>query len=167
MDWDRLSTLMIRFMIRQFLAHPGEFLTFRKLSFLIPGSDSDVLHAIAEQRSDLFAITKDDRSLKLFPDAVQRIIRYGVERAVVEIGPSHSNTSSKQRRGRCGHFSEEDILEDLLRCSIPPEALTRNCCWTEICRVRGLNQNLVDQESWREVCRIRGYLQERQNPRGF
>jgi hypothetical protein len=55
----------------------------------------------------------------------------------------------------------------LVRCSLPPEALTRNCCWKEICRVRALNQRLVDSETWREVCHVRGYLQERQNPRGF
>ena len=39
MDWDRLSTRMIREMVRQFLQQPGEFLTFGQLQFRIPDSD--------------------------------------------------------------------------------------------------------------------------------
>ncbi len=48
MDWDRLTTQMIREMIRQFLKCPREFLTFNQLAFRIPGADKDVLHAVAE-----------------------------------------------------------------------------------------------------------------------
>lgn len=40
--WDRLATEMIRHMIREFLAQPAEFLTFRRLALRI-GSDPDVL----------------------------------------------------------------------------------------------------------------------------
>jgi hypothetical protein len=45
-------------MIRQFLAHPAELLTFRRLSMLV-ARDHDVLHAIAQTRLDLFMITAD------------------------------------------------------------------------------------------------------------
>jgi len=46
--WDRLTTEMLRHMFREFLAHPAELLTFRKLSYR-NASDPGVLHAIAEQ----------------------------------------------------------------------------------------------------------------------
>jgi len=58
--WDRLITEMLRHMIREFMCHPAELLTFRQLAHRIE-SDSDVLHAIAEQRSELFLITRIDR----------------------------------------------------------------------------------------------------------
>ena len=76
--WDLLITEMIRQMIREFLAHPAELLTFRKLSHRI-ASDADVLHAIAEQRPDLFIITDNDRFVKLFPEAVEKIVEVGVD----------------------------------------------------------------------------------------
>jgi hypothetical protein len=44
---------MIRHMIREFLAHPAEVLTFRRLARLV-ASDPDVLYAIAKLRRDLF-----------------------------------------------------------------------------------------------------------------
>jgi hypothetical protein len=59
---------MLCHMIREFLAHPAELLTFKKLSYRI-GSDPDVLHAIAEQRHDLCIITDNNRFVKLFPEA--------------------------------------------------------------------------------------------------
>jgi hypothetical protein len=64
-------------------ARPAEFLTFQKLAFLIRGStnsfaDTDVLHVIAEQRRDLFIIAGNDRCLKLFPEAVERIVKDGL-----------------------------------------------------------------------------------------
>ena len=63
--WDRLATEMIRHMIREFLAQPAELLTFRRLARRI-GSDPDILHAIAEQRPDLFLVTTNDRFIKLY-----------------------------------------------------------------------------------------------------
>lgn len=165
--WERLITEILRHMIREFLAHPAELLTFRKLSYWI-ASDPDVLHAIAEQRPDLFIITADDRFVKLFPEAVERIVDVGVERTIAEVRAVRSEPDSKREHRPCGHFSSDDeILADLLRCSFHPETLTRNCCWSEIGRVRGVNARVVDMETWREICRIRGYLQMRQNPRGF
>jgi hypothetical protein len=44
---------MIRQMIREFLAHPAEIMTFRRLARLV-ASNSDVLYAIAKLRPDLF-----------------------------------------------------------------------------------------------------------------
>lgn len=54
--WDWLVIEMLRPVIREYLAHPVELLTFRNLSRLV-ASDADVPHAVAEQRSDLFMIT--------------------------------------------------------------------------------------------------------------
>jgi len=167
MDWDRLCTLMIRQMIQQFRVHPGDFLTFGQLAHRIPDADADVLHAIAEQRRDLFVITRDDRRVKLHLEAVERIDQEGIERAVVVPEPVAAVANAPHERRHCNHFSEEQILADLLRCSLPSEALTRGCCWREICRVRGHNLHQVSQETWNEVCGIRGYLRRRQNPRGF
>jgi hypothetical protein len=165
--WDRLITEMIRQMIREFISRPAELLTFGLLAHRT-GSDRDVLHAIAEQRRDLFLITADDRFVKLFPEAVQRIIETGVERTIAEIRPSTSNAQFPREYSACEHFSSDaEIVRDLVQCSFSPESLTRSCCWKQICRVRADNYEAIDGETWKEICRIRGYLLARQNPRGF
>jgi hypothetical protein len=165
--WDRLITEMIRHMIREFLAHPAELLTFSRLSRLI-ASDPDVLYAIAKLRPDLFMITADDRFVKLFAEAVERIAHVGVESAIAEVRPAVFGHVEKGVHHPCGHFSsDQEILDNLTHSSFQPDSLTRNCCWRQICRVRGLNPQAIDQETWREVCMVRGYLQGRQNPRGF
>lgn len=171
--WERLTTEILRHMLREFLTHPAEFLTFKKLAFLIRTNtnflaDADLLHIVAEQRRDLFIIAGNDRCLKLFTEAVERIVKDGLEHAIDEVGPINAKTHPKAEGHRCDHFSgDEEILADLTRCSFPPSALTRNCCWREICRVRARNPKSIDKETWREICSIRGYLLERQNPRGF
>jgi hypothetical protein len=171
--WDRLLTEMIRQMIRESLSHAGEFLTFNRLAYLIRAhsdlpADSDLVHIVAEQRQDLFKVSEDDRRLKLYTEAVQRIVEEGVEHTVAEVGPLPASAPAKREPGHCDHFaSENEILSDLSRCSFRPETLTRSCCWSEINRVRGLNPGTNDQEAWRELCRVRGYLHARQNPRGF
>jgi hypothetical protein len=101
--WDRLITEMIRHMIREFLAHPAELLTFRKLSYRI-ASDADVLHAIAEQRPDLFIITENDRFVKLFPEAVERIIEVGMDRTIAEVGIARSRLASEHDYHPCDHL---------------------------------------------------------------
>jgi|SRR5579863_4558798 len=165
--WDRLTTEMLRHMIREFLAHPAELLTFKKISYRI-ASDPDVLHAIAEQRPDLFIITENDRFVKLFPEAVERIVEVGVDRTIADVRIARSGPTPTHDHHPCDHFgSENEILTDLLHCSFHPDTLTRNCCWREISRVRSANPGVIDAETWREICRIRGYLQTRQNPRGF
>lgn len=167
MDWDRLATQMTREMIRQFLKQPGEFLTFGQLNFRIPGSDKDLLHVVAENRPDLFVVSRDDRSIKLHLEAVNRILKDGVDVTTAEAIYSQTPGIVRKGRTRCGHFSQEELLADLQRCSLPPEALTRKCCWSEICRIRALSQPPIDAEAWREICVTRGYLLARQNPRGF
>lgn len=167
MDWDRLATQMIREMIRQFLREPGEFLTFGQLAFRIPGADKEVLHLVADSRPDLFAVARNDKALKLHTNAVQKILRDGIDTAAAQPQATPQATAAREGRIRCGHFAQEELLSDLQRCSLPPEALTRNCCWSEICRIRALSHPPIDSESWREVCVTRGYLLARQNPRGF
>jgi hypothetical protein len=144
--WDRLITEMIRYMIREFLAHPAEMQTFRRVARRIT-ADSDVLHAIAEQRPDLFLVTPDDRFVKLFPEAVERIVDVGVERTIAEVNVAHPKTVSTRDHHPCDHFgAESEILTDLLNCSLP-DSLTRNCCWKEICRVRSANRRVIDEET--------------------
>jgi len=167
MDWDRLANQMIRELIRQFLRQPGEFLTFGQLTFRIPGSDKDVLHLVAENRPDLFLVTRDDRSIKLHIEAVRRILEEGMDAATTEPAPLHTPATVQEGRIRCGHFAQEELVADLQRFSLPAEALTRNCCWSEICRLRAMARPPIDAESWREICVTRGYLKARQNPRGF
>lgn len=167
MDWDRLATQMIREMIHQFLREPGEFLTFGQLAFRISGADKELLHLVAESRPDLFVVARNDRALKLHTSAVQKILRDGIDAAAAQPQPMPAATTAHDDRIRCGHFAQEELLADLQRFSLPPEALTRNCCWSEICRIRALSRPSVDPDSWREICVTRGYLLARQNPRGF
>lgn len=154
-------------MIRQFFREPGEFLTFGQLAFRIPGADKEVLHLVADSRPDLFAVTRNDKALKLHTNAVQIILRDGIDAAMAQPESIPIVAVAREGRIRCGHFAQEELLSDLQRCSLPPEALTRNCCWSEICRIRALSQPPLDAESWREICVTRGYLMARQNPRGF
>jgi hypothetical protein len=75
--WERYTTEMIRHMIREFLVRPAQFLTFNRLAHLIRAdtgsvADPDILHNIAERRKDLFIITKNERGVKLFVEAVER-----------------------------------------------------------------------------------------------
>ena len=167
MDWDRLATQMIREMIRQFLREPGEFLTFGQLAFRIPGADKELLHLVADSRPDLFAVARNDRALKLHTQAVQKILQDGIDAAAAQPEPNPAPTTAREARIRCGHFDQEELLADLQRCSLPPEALTRTCCWSEICRIRTFSHPPIDADSWREICATRGYLLARQNPRGF
>lgn len=62
--------------------------------------------------------------------------------------------------------SPQIILKDLLEGTIPDEALVRDCCWKEICRVRGSNVDAADSEQWRELCRRRGLLLASHDPWG-
>lgn len=166
--WNRLLPMMVRQMIRQFLAHPSEFLNFERLSRLMGGIHTEILHAVAESRPDLFVIARNDRALKLFWEAVKRISDNGIEKAVEEAGSVPPDILRKEHtRDRCQHYSDEEIVPDLLGCRLSSEMLTRSCCWREICRLRAIHREAVDDEAWRELCRIRGYLLARQNSRGF
>jgi hypothetical protein len=167
LDWDRIATQMLREMIRQFLKTPGEFLTFGQLAFRIP-SDKEISHLVADSRRDLFAISRDDRVIKLHTNVVRKILQDGIE-AVVAMAVAEGGVVNRGRENRdhCEHFSQEELLVDLQRGALPSEALTRSCCWLGVCRIRGLSSPPISAESWREICVTRGYLLSRQNPRGF
>jgi hypothetical protein len=100
-NWDRLATQMTREMIRQFLKHPGEFLTFGQLAFRIPNADKDILRSVAENRSDLFVVTRDDRSIKSHMEAVNRILHDGIEAVTTPPAPLNAPDSAEERI-RCG-----------------------------------------------------------------
>lgn len=53
---------------------------------------------------------------------------------------------------------EMEILEDIRNRNIPEEALVRNCCWSQVCRIRGNAPGFVSSDTWSEICRQRGYL---------
>ena len=113
-------------------------------------------------------ITSNDRFVKLFPEAVERIADDGVEKAIAEVRAVPSGRDSRRNRPSCDHFSsDEEVLADVQRASFRPGSLTWRCCWKAICRVRALTPQAIDEETWREICKIRGYLHGRQNPRGF
>ena len=58
----------------------------------------------------------------------------------------------------CIKNAEYEILDDIESDSVPDEALENDCCWREICRVRGRHFSEVDDETWRSICRRRGYV---------
>jgi hypothetical protein len=160
-DCDRLITAMIR----QFFAHPGEFLSFDQLARRIPESVPELLHGIAEAKPELFLLTRRGDAAKLHTEAFEEIIE---ERA--DLTTLHPiRTPEEERIGgslSCEHLSEDEILADLACGSALAESLLRRCCWKRICEVRGLNPGFVDAESWVEICRVRNYLLSRQKPRG-
>lgn len=173
MDEDRI----IRRMVDILQKHPGEWLTFGRLSWLvaIPECDADIIAAIAEYRHDLFALS-DDRRLKLRTGAVEDVARQGISNWRVPPRPEQARAaetfrgaaSAEPAQGVCYcESADQDVLRDLVEDSVPDKALVYSCCWRTICRVRGLFFNQVPEETWRELCRRRGYLRERENPRGF
>jgi len=169
---------LIRSMVRVLHEHPGEWLTFRKLSRLVaePSCDADLVGAIADYRDDLFAVSRD-RKLKLRPRVTEGIAHRGMENWKVPARPekekpqyvgTHGGSTSGITGAKCYcDLSYEEILQGLVEGAIPDEALVYSCCWKTICRVRGLYFNSVDPEIWREICARRGYIQNRENPRGF
>ncbi len=168
--------VIVRRMIEVLRAHPGDWLTFRRLSWLcsIPGCDADIIAGIAEYRHDLFSIS-DDRRLKLRTETLADIAQRGISNwtlpsrpeQVVKHSPDRSSASEGLQGGCYCGSSEKDVLRDLVENSVPDTALVYSCCWRAICRVRGLFFNQVSEETWRELCSRRGYLRGRENPRGF
>jgi hypothetical protein len=57
------------------------------------------------------------------------------------------------------------LLDDLKRGTVPAEALTRSCCWEEVCRVRQWNLGDISDDDWGELCTRRGHLLGGQSPR--
>jgi hypothetical protein len=169
---------LIRTMVGVLREHPAEWLTFKRLSFLIalPSYDADFWAAIAEYRDDLFVINADKR-LKLRPAVIEETALQGMTDWRIPARPVQiererltGQTGESNRKSTVGcycNLPESEILADLKVGSVPDEALVNGCCWRTICRVRGLNFNAVDPETWREICQRRGYVQQRENPRGF
>ena len=152
-------------MIRQFLREPGEFLTFGQLAFRIPGADKEVLHLVADSRPDLFAVARNDKALKLHTNAVQKILRDGIVAAATQPEPAPAATTAREGI-RCGHFSQEELLADVHRCSLPPKHSQGIAVGPKSVEFAPY-ANPIDAESRREICVTRGYLLARQNPRGF
>jgi len=171
MDVDNL----IRTIVRTLVGRPADWLTF-DFAARLAGMDADLLGGLADSRPDLFAI-HNDRRLKLRPKVVEQISHVGIARW--QVPPLPESQERPIRHGRPGSASdfvqgscyceqpEDNILQDLLRGSIPEDALVRTCCWKQVCRVRGRNYNSVDPETWKEICQSRGYILGRENHRGF
>src|SRR5260370_15403264 len=79
---------LTRSMMIVLLQHPGEWVTFRKLSRLvaIPRMDEYALGAIAEYRDDLFAMS-NDRKVKLRQSALEEIAHQDVTNWIIPQRP--------------------------------------------------------------------------------
>jgi hypothetical protein len=75
---------LVRSMVLVLRQHPGEWLTFRRLSRLvaIPRVDEYALGAIAEYRDDLFAIT-NDRKVKLRENVIEETAHQDITNWVI------------------------------------------------------------------------------------
>jgi hypothetical protein len=162
-EWDKLIPQMVRQMIR----HPAEWLTFEALARLIPASDADALHALAETHPNLFFLAKDRRAAKLHLETVRSITQHGLDWTVENPPPTDTQSRRVTQSAHCDHFSDEALLNNLRYSTPADEALVRGCCWSQICRVYSSHRNLIPSENWQEICRIRGYMLARQNARGF
>jgi hypothetical protein len=89
---------IVRQMVRVLWEHPGEWLSFHRLSRLIgiPGQNADSLAGFAEYRGDLFTIAKDKR-LKLLQRVVEEVAQKGIERWKI---PASAVTSKPAIGGR-------------------------------------------------------------------
>jgi hypothetical protein len=55
-------------------------------------------------------------------------------------------------------MSDEKVIEDFIFQTIPDDALRNECCWAQVCEVRGRNPLEFDAEYWTELCRHRGHV---------
>lgn len=55
------------------------------------------------------------------------------------------------------------VISDINAVAVPAGALVELHCWSQICKVRGLNFRMIDAASWSELCTERGYLLRRYN----
>ena len=172
------ENLIIRSMVLALLSRPGEWIGFGRLADLValPNCDDELVAALADYRTDLFATTRD-RKVKLRPGTVEKVTKEGRRNWQVPAPPEREKLQGSARQPRqapttliagcyCSN-SEDQILADLGEGCIPDEVLISSCCWRTICRIRGRNFSSVDPEIWRETCQRRGYIYLRENPRGF
>jgi len=75
---------LIRSMVRVLRQHPGEWLTFRRISQLvaIPGIEEYAVGSVAEYRDDLFAISHD-RKVKLRQSVLEQTAHQDITNWVV------------------------------------------------------------------------------------
>ncbi len=55
------------------------------------------------------------------------------------------------------------VISDINSVAVPAGALVELHCWSQICKVRGLNYRRIDAVSWSQLCTERGYLLRRYN----
>lgn len=167
---------ILRCIIQLLLNHPAEWFTFRRAAFPVShaAADADLIAALVEYRQDLFGIS-DDRRFKLRPAVAEAIAQNGFVQWQIPSKPEpirsegfRSDMHPEIPNGGCYcNVGEYSVLRDFMNGSVPEAALVYSCCWSHICRVRGLHFNDVPEETWREICARRGYLRARQNSRGF
>ena len=148
---------LIRSMVSMLRQHPGEWLTFRRLSRLVTirGIDENAIGGFAEYRNDLFAIG-NDRKVKLRESALEEISRQDVTNWVVPQRPIPDERRELRDRvaralggakGTCYcNVPPPTILSEIIGETLPDEALILSCCWITICRVRGPDMYLVSSD---------------------
>jgi hypothetical protein len=178
MSSDLDEDALIRSMVFVLRRHPGEWLTFRRLSRLvaISGMDENILAAIAEYRDDLFAISHD-RKVKLRQSVLEQTAHQDVTNWVVparrviderrELEEKVARAISGEKSGCYCSMSDSKILTDIIGEHVPDEALILAHCWIRICEVRGPDLTSIPPEVWSELCRRRAVIKRRENPHDF
>jgi len=77
-------------------------------------------------------------------------------------GQLKTRTPSKQSPCYCS-TPVRQVISDINAVAVPAGALVELHCWSQICKVRGLNFRRIDAASWSELCTERGYLLRRHN----
>jgi hypothetical protein len=166
---------LIRSIMIALRQHPGEWLTFRRLSQLvaIPGINKDAVGGVAEYRDDLFAISRD-RKVKLRQSVLEQTAHQDVtnwavpQRNVPDDRRELRNRVARALGGADGtcycQVPPPTILSEIIGETVPDEALILSCCWITICRVRGPDMHLVSSDVWSELCRRRVDVKHRENP---
>jgi len=63
--------------------------------------------------------------------------------------------------------TDKEIVQAINSDSVPSGDLVSRDAWVRICKIRGRNLGLVDEEAWQALCARRGYLLLRRIPRGY
>jgi len=166
---------IIRKMVIVLRQHPGEWLTFRRLSQLvaIPRVDENVIASLAAHRDDLFAISHD-RKVKLRQSVFEQTAHQDVtnwvvpKRLVLDERRELRDRVARAIGGTEGtcycNVPFPTILNEIIGETVPDEALILSCCWITICTVRGPDMHLVSSDVWSELCRRRVDVKHRENP---
>jgi hypothetical protein len=65
------------------------------------------------------------------------------------------------------NMDDDQVVRAINDELIDDEYLISRSGWSRICRARGRNLRLVDEQAWQSLCARRGYVLYRKNPRGF